>query len=108
MDWLDNMMRTPSWKKRKKKKNEIRKHTKMSKLRGKLTKKDKRQLLQGMDKVFSRDDGLRRQHHQERHRWTGEEVEGGEWSHVIIEDMTPCHTLVLQYSLMSLLAKMPG
>jgi len=88
--------------------SKIREGRKTSKLRGKLTKKDKRQLLQGMDKVFSRDDGLRRQHHQERHRWTGEEVEGGEWSHVIIEDMTPCHTLVLQHSLMPLLAKMPG
>jgi len=106
VDRLDNVMRTPSWKKRKKKKNEIRKHVKMSKLRGKLTKKDKRQLLQGMDKVFS--DGLRRRHRQEQHQWTGEEVEGGEWSHMIIEDMMPCHTVVLQHSLMPSLAKMPG
>jgi len=32
VDRLDNVMRTPSWKKRKKKKNEIRKHAKMSKI----------------------------------------------------------------------------
>ena len=67
VDRLDNVMRTPSWKKRKKKKNEIRKHAKILKLQGKLTKKDKRQLLQGMDKVFSRGDRLQRQHHREQH-----------------------------------------
>ena len=67
VDRLDNVMRMPSWKKRKKKKNEIRKHAKILKLQGKLTKKDKRQLLQGMDKVFSRGNRLQRQHHREQH-----------------------------------------
>jgi len=49
-----------------------------------------------------------RQHCQEWHQRTVEKVEGGEWSHMIIEDMMLCCTIVLQYSLMSSLMKILG
>jgi len=55
--------------------SKIREGRKTSKLRGKLTKKDKRQLLQGMNKVFSRGNGLRRRHHWKRHQQIVEDLE---------------------------------
>jgi len=55
--------------------SKIREGRKTSKLRGKLTKKNKRQLLQGMDKVFSRGNGLRRRHHWKRHQQIVEDLE---------------------------------
>jgi len=55
--------------------SKIREGRKTSKLRGKLTKKDKRQLLQGIDKVFSRDNGLRRRHRWKRHQQIVEDLE---------------------------------
>jgi len=55
--------------------SKIREGQKTSKLRGKLTKKDKRQFLQGMDKVFSRGNGLRRQHRWKRHQQIVEDLE---------------------------------
>jgi len=62
-------------KKSDKKRSKIREGQKTSKLRGKLTKKDKRQLLQGMDKVFSRGNRLRRRHRWKRHQQIVEDLE---------------------------------
>jgi len=47
--------------------SKIREGWKTLKLQGKLTKKDKRQLLQGIDKVFSRGDRLWWRHRGEQH-----------------------------------------